>query len=304
MRAICTRSLIRIFFILAFAQQGTLFAQEGDAADTTGPWKREGKFGLNFTQVGISNWAGGGENTIAIGSIGALSASYDGAQTHWKGTLEAGYGFTKIEDQEFRKSDDQLAIISTYGHEATEHLLYSGLLDFRTQFTEGLDYNKIDSATGNQLLISDIFAPAYLNLGLGMTYKPVEYFQFFLGPIANRLIVVLNDTLSQQGAFGVEPGEHIKSELGAISNLQFKKEIFENVELGSRLNLFAPFKTIDKIVVTWESLLNMKVNSWLNVNVSVDVLYDDKVQIDRDDGTVGPATQFRNTLGVGIGYTF
>lgn len=304
MRRISTAPFIALLLFSLLACYNTLLAQDTTAADTTGPWKRGGKVGMNFTQVGISNWAGGGENTLAIGSTGSVFADYEGEQAHWKGTVEAGYGFTKIEDQEFRKSDDQLAMISTYGYEATEQFLYSALLDFRTQFSDGLDYDKLDSATGEYKLISSIFAPAYLNLGVGMTYKPVDYFQFFLGPVANRIILVLNDTLSQQGAFGVDPGEKIKSELGAISNLQFKKEIFENVELGSRLNLFAPYKALDKIVVTWESLLNMKVNSWLNVNLSADVIYDENVDIEREDGTVGPATQFRNTLGIGVGYVF
>ncbi len=290
--------------LLVAAVRHPLAAQDEPAADTTGPWDKGGKVGLNFTQVGISNWAGGGENTVAIGGLGSLFADYDGEQAHWNGTLEAGYGFTKIEDQEFRKSDDQLALISSYGYEATEHLLYSALLDFRTQFSEGLDYDRIDSATGDPTLISDIFAPAYLNLGLGMAYEPADYVQFFLGPVANRLILVLNDTLSQQGAFGVDPGEKFKSELGALSNLRFKKEIFENVELGSRLNLFAAYASIDKVVVTWESQLNMKVNSWLHVNITADVIYDEKVTIERENGTTGPATQFRNTLGVGVGYAF
>lgn len=273
-------------------------------ADTSGPWSEGAKVAVNFTQVALSNWAGGGENTIAVGSMGAAFATFEGENAHWDTRFELGYGFAKVEDQEFRKSDDRVILISKASHEETERLLYSALLDFRTQLTNGYDYDEMDELTGEPQLISAPFAPAYLNLGLGMTWKPVNYFEFFAGPLAHHLIIVLNDTLSEQGMFGVEPGERVKNELGILSNLKFGKEVFENVRLTSRLNLFAPYETLDKVVVTWESALSMKVNSWLSVDVTADIVYDEKVKIARDDGSIGPATQFRNTLTVGVGYTF
>ena len=279
-----------------------LLAQEG-TPDTVKPWTTGGNVGINFNQVALSNWAGGGDNTFAIGGVLSLVGDYNKGKSHWSNQLGAGYGFTKVTDQDLRKSDDKLTLVSKFDHNATSTLLYSAILDFRTQFTEGLDYKTLDSA-GEPARISTFLAPGYLNVGLGATWKPKEYFEFLIAPLSNRLIIVLDDDLSAAGAFGLDPGKKVKSELGASSRAQFQKEIMENVNLGSKLNLFAPYADITTSVVNWETLIAMKVNDYITTSISFDVIYDEQVDITRDDGTVGPATQVKEALNVGFGYVF
>ena len=113
---------------------------------------------------------------------------------------------------------------------------------------------------------------------------------------------MLDDALSAAGAFGVDPGEKLESELGILSRLQFRNEIMENVTLGSKLNLFAPYEDITTVVVNWETLLAMKVNDYITTSVSFDVIYDEHVDVTRDDGTAGPATQIKEALNIGFGY--
>ena len=55
---------------------------------------------------------------------------------------------------------------------------------------------------------------------------------------------------------------------------------------------------------TWETLLNLKVNDYITASFATDLLYDEKIAIKRDDGTVGPSTQFRSVLAIGLGYKF
>ena len=266
-------------------------------------WKLGGNLGLNFSNVSLSNWNGGGKNTVSItGSLGAFG-NYSGKSSEWSNMLDVGYGVTKLGDLEFRKSDDKLIFISKYGYKATESLSYSSLLDFRTQFNYGYNFDKrnpLDSTL--YLKISAPMAPAYLNVGIGMNYKPADYLQIMLSPVANRLIIVLDEELSNKGAFGVDKGKKIKSELGSSFNAIFKKEIFQNVVLQSRLNLFSSFSHFDKVVVNSESVINMKINSFLSATISADIIYDHNVKVVRDDGTTGPAMQFRNVLGIGFSY--
>jgi hypothetical protein len=64
-----------------------------------------------------------------------------------------------------------------------------------------------------------------------------------------------------------------------------------------------PYETPALWVITVENAFLMKVNSWLNVSLLTDVFYNDRIPVVRDDGTVGPATQLRNQLVIGINWS-
>ncbi len=287
--------IIGIFFLWGF---GLIKAQ--NTTDSLG-WKTSGNLGLSFTQVALSNWSGGGKSTIALTGLVGLGAEYLGEIQSWENSVDLGYGMTKLGKEDFRKSDDKMILVSKYGYKANSVLDYSALLDFRTQFNYGYNFDKLDS-NNEYKKISAFMSPAYLNIGIGLNYKPVEYFQIMLSPLANRLIVVLDDDLSRQGAFGVDSNKNFKSELGSALNFTFKKDVAENVNLQTRLNLFSAYESFPKTVVNWEVTINMKINSFLTASLATDLIYDDKIKMTRANGTVGPATQFRNVLAIGFAY--
>ena len=53
------------FIALAFLGVGTVSAQT-ETAEGTSPWTREGNLGLKLTQVSLTNWAAGGDNSVAL----------------------------------------------------------------------------------------------------------------------------------------------------------------------------------------------------------------------------------------------
>ncbi|MFQ3608235.1 MAG: DUF3078 domain-containing protein [Chloroherpetonaceae bacterium] len=273
------------------------------AQDTTKNWTLTKNIGANFTQIGLKNWAGGGQNAVSVIGLFSGSAAYNKDDIAWESTLELGFGVTKLDTTPFRKSDDRIILLSkfTKGITTKAPLNYSAALDFRTQFAIGRDFRTVDSL-GNSPKISNFFSPAYLILSLGIEYKPVDYFTMTLAPATGRIIFVLDEELSNAGAFGVDVGKTMNAELGWNFNAQFKKEIFENVTLQSRLNLFNAYENFGNLVVNSETLLLFKVNEYLNASFALDVFYDEKVQVLRDDRTVGPATQIRNTLALGFSY--
>lgn len=304
--ALCFLSLICILYTpqALLAQEGTdVDANSGADTDTVSAWTTGGNVGVTFNQVALSNWAGGGDNTFSVGSNIGLSATMVKKKQTWNNALGFAYGFTKIKDEDFRKSDDKLTFLSKYDYNATQTLLYSFLLDFRTQITEGLDYENLDSL-GEPTKISNALAPGYLTLSLGATWRPTNYFEAFVAPVSNRLTIVVDDELNSQGEFGVDTNKTIKSELGATGQLRFQNKIMENVSLKSNLNIFAAYETFTKAVITWETLLNLKVNDYITTSISLDVIYDEAVEITRDDGTVGPSTQIKEALNIGFGYQF
>ncbi|MBL7997179.1 MAG: DUF3078 domain-containing protein [Candidatus Kapabacteria bacterium] len=272
-------------------------------------WTTAGTVGMNFTQVGLSNWAGGGQNTIGLTSLFSATANFNGEQSLWENSLDLGYGLTKLGDQSFRKSDDRIILISKYGYKVNEQLSYAALLDFRTQFHYGYTYNTDGTIKDT---ISNLLAPANMQLGLGVTYKPTDFLTITIAPIANRLLIVGDVALrdkpsapnSTTGFLGNEIGKTIRSDLGAQMNITFKKDLMTNVNLASTFTSFAPYATITENFVNWNTLLTLKVNDYINASIAVDVVYDPKLQVRRDDGTRGPATQVRNVLGIGFGYKF
>jgi len=274
--------------------------------DTTASnWTTIGSAGLNISNVSLVNWAGGGNPAVSLSGLFNYSANYQKDGLNFSANVDLGYGMTSVNDGPFRKSDDRIILVSKASYFAAQNLEYSFLADFRTQFNKGYKYDQKDiNGVLFDEFISDFLSPGYLNLGLGMTYKPEEYLHIQLSPIANRLIIVLDDSLSAIGAYGVDIGKNIKSELGASLNIFFKKDVFENVNYQSRLNLFNPWADFPNSVVTWENLISMKVNSWLSVNIAADLIYDDKISITRNDGTKGRDTQFRNVIAIGILFKF
>jgi hypothetical protein len=290
--------------------QGLVDSLKNVTTDLAKPKKDEGWIvsgitNITFSQVGLLNWTAGGNSSISIIGLGMYKANYTRDNYTWNNYLELGYGLTKIGDVEFRKSDDRIIFVSQAGIAAGQTMNHSLLIDFRTQFTNGRNYAGVfDSVLGDYPLTSTFLAPAFLTTALGMEIKPSKSLSILVAPLTGRTTIVANALLSEEGAFNVTKGHTIKSFLGALINAHFNDEILENVTMNSRLNVFSPFSSPDLMVVNWENLISMKVNSFIKVSLSLDLFYDHKIQITRKDGTIGPATQLKNTFGVGFGYTF
>ena len=79
-----------------------------------------------------------------------------------------------------------------------------------------------------------------------MDYKtPKGGLALFLAPITIKSTWVLDDSLSAAGAFGVEPGERSRYEMGGYLKLN-KKDFSEEISYAVRLDLFSNFLTTCK----------------------------------------------------------
>jgi hypothetical protein len=277
--------------------------QEADTVKKDTIWKSGARVAFLLQQVGLKNWAGGGESSLSYGTEVALFADKKRDNHTWKNSLGAGYGLIQNGNRGVRKNNDYLILISNYGRILTESWKLSAILDFRTQIAPGYRY-EIDENTNleNEILISEFLAPGYLQPSVGLTYTKKEVFAATISPITNRITFVNNRTLSELGAFGVDPGKRVRSQLGASITSSFKKNVMENVELRSNLQLFGDYETLRKIDVLWDLFLVFKVNKYITTNFTLQMIYDDDIKIMRDDGTEGPALQVRNVLNVGINF--
>lgn len=271
--------------------------------DTT-YWKTGGDFSIQMNQSYFENWAAGGEKSWALGSILNAFAKYKYEKHSWDNTLFVGLGYVSTASNNTRKTDDKIEFNSKYGRKLSDAWYAAGQLNFKTQMFEGFKYQN----TGD-LRISDFMAPGYLNVSIGVDYKPNDDFSIFYSPVSGRFIFVLDDSLSSVGAFGVEVDQKIRPELGSYFVLQSKYEIFENVIYQTKLDLFWNYTPEDpdtqlyNIDVMWDNSILMKVNSWLSVIFTANIIYDHDIFTVDSEGNK-EWLQLKQTLGVGITFKY
>jgi Protein of unknown function (DUF3078) len=282
--------------------------------DTTQGWKKGGIVAMNLAQTSLTNWAAGGQNSMAINGIFSGYANYKRGKSVWDNSLDIGYGLLKQgTNSDYMKTDDKIDFLSKYGREAFKNFYYAALLNFKTQMAPGYKYPDVTNK------ISDFFSPAYLIFALGLDYKPDAYFSAFIAPLTAKFTFVTNQSLSDSAAFGVKPGEILLSEFGGYlraiyTRNDFKNEFLKNVSFTTKIDLFSNYiKNPQNIVVNWETLIVLKVNKFISANFNTILIYDDKIKIPFDkngNGTietgeaVGSKIQFKEILGVGLSYKF
>lgn len=309
------KKFLLTFAVMLFASQ-MIFAQEETEQKN---WTHGGFVGLNVSQSHFSNWTSGGQDNInGLGTF-KYNLNYLKGKSKWDNTLDLALGYSYFDfDMKPLKTDDRINFSSLYGYDVVKDELYiTANLNFQTQFADGFDY-KTDSTNK----ISTFLAPAYLTVGLGAQYTPSSWFSLNFAPASGRLTIVNDQDLADAGAFGVkgalidpvtgeilEHGSKFRMELGAqlIANVNY--EIFKNVVFNSKLIVFydylqdREFNALSKkygcrLDFDWDNALVLKVNDWLNCNISARLVYDEDITPIEGDSFL----QFKEVLSVGISY--
>lgn len=265
-----------------------------------GEWVLKGVTGINLSQTAISNWAAGGESSIAGNAYLNGSLLRKMGNWLWQSLLVLDYGLSKSETNGVRKTTDNIHLTTQLGYTTNNRWYYTVMTDLKTQFYKGYKYPERDN------YISNFFAPAYSNISLGMEYRPRVNYSFYFSPLAGKLTFVQDDYLSDIGAFGVDPGKKFKAEFGAYLRGRIEKTIMENVNIISTAEFFTGYdKSFGNIDVNWDVLISMKINRFLTATLNTTLKYDDDVKSVKDNGEPGgPKVQFKEVLGVGIAYNF
>jgi len=280
-----------------------LFSEE--KADSTKSWNFGGLASLNFSQVSLTNWAAGGRSSTSGVAIFNVFGNYKKDNLSWENSLDMGYGLLKEQDNETVKSNDKLDFNSKFGIKETEKLYYSTLFNFKTQFAPGYTYPNTTDA------ISRFLAPAYMTLSVGMDYKPNKILSFFVSPLTGKMTIVSDNNLSDQGAYGVDPGKTVRMEVGSFVKMELKTEIMKNVSINTKVDLFSNYlDNPENIDINWDLLINMKINDYLSANLITNLIYDDDIKIafdENNDGvseSSGPRVQFKEMFGLGLSLKF
>lgn len=269
-----------------------------------------------------------------------LWANKKSDKCYWDNNLQLSYGFVNTQSLGFRKIDDKIDFNTKPGLLLTKKLGVGFLVNFRSQFYDGYNYNYLNQ--GLKRKISSFMAPGYLHLAPGFDWKPSSSFSLLFAPAAGKFTFVTNEAYSYsfQGGlipvanqfegsgeyerplainYGVDPTREVRFEVGSFVQANFNKEIMKNVAWRSRLDLFAGYSRRqeffgpryasqvevrefhpERVDVFWTNSIQMKVNKFLNVSYDFDLVYDDDVRMFGPNGNVA-AMQFRSMLGVGVG---
>ncbi len=297
------KKILSILVLLFFA--GLIKAQSSvNSPDTVRYWNNTGQFNLAFSQVSLTNWAAGGQNSFSGNALARYEAVYTKNKSSWDSYILTAYGLTRQGGGHFIKNDDRLELFSKYGYQAVSHWDYAAVLDFKTQFTPG--YSNAQELTGR---ISDFMAPGYLTASIGMDYKPSKVFALFLSPVTSRFTFVRDDSLSAAGAYGVDPGKKMRTEFGGYVKMILNKEnLIPNVNVASTLDLFSNYEDHpERVDVNWDLLVGMKINKYLSVTLNTDLIYDYNIKFQEIVNNVPvekAKVQFKEVLGLGFSANF
>lgn len=285
------------------------------ASEDTSYWTTKSLFGLNGTQTSFVNWSAGGRNNVSVLGFINASAMYQCRDFKWNNELIIALGGLKFIDeagrkQGLQKTDDRIDLTTTVGYEFKKKWFYTLIGGFKTQSLDGFVF------PNDSVRVSTFLAPAYVNLSLGIEHVPSKHFNLFLSPFSGKITIVNDQVLANAGAFGVDKalldgngnvltaGKRIRYEFGSYFRLNFQKEIVKNIEMKSRLELFSNYlHNPQNIDINAETIFTFKVNKWFSASLQWNLLYDDDIAIRDSKGNLGPRTQFKSVLGLGISHT-
>lgn len=268
----------------------TNFALAQDVADSLlkQGWNPSGVVGINLSQIAFKDWTQGGTNALAYTLFSNFGVIYFDTPWKWRTYLKAAYGRTKLEDQGYRTTDNELYFESIVTRKIGWAVDPYFALTIRSAITKGFDY-KSDPA----VQIVDFFDPGYFTEALGFQYAHGEIF-------SSRLGIAIQQTIADKFAalYTDDPEtaelEKFKFDTGIESVSEVKYNFYDNMTYLSFLRLFSRFNSLDVWDVRWDNTIAAKVNNYITVNFNV-VLVHEISQSRR--------TQFKEALNIGIVYS-
>jgi hypothetical protein len=287
-------------------------------------WIFNGITGLNLNQASFSNWTAGGVNSVAFSVLGKFSANYKKNKLTWNNNLNLLYGMVKNQNETLKKGEDILELISVAGYDISKKWAFTGYMSFRSQFADGYDKDN------DTMLVSRFMSPGYLTLSPGFRFKPNDWFYLILSPATAKFTFVTDQTLANQGSFGVAPaekdsngiiiknGENMLIYFGPFLEAYFKKEVAKGLTYESRLNILYTFLNRENLKawdadLSWENFINYSIAKYFSVSVFLHFVYlpgQPTIKFDNYQGAVRITAvpnrhiQVKETLGIGITYTF
>ena len=252
-------------------------------------WKHGLVAGLTLTQVGFTDWAQGGENALAYTIFADGKSIDDEENSNWTNTYKFAFGQTRLSNQGLRKADDIIDLSTVFTYKLGTLINPYAAATVKTQFAKGYMYPKADSA----VQVSAFFDPGYLTQSAGVGYQPIKEIKTRLG-FALREIITNKFNQYSDNPETKDKIEKVSVDGGMESVTDVEWQLDDNILFTMKLEMFAPFKRFDEIVVRDNTSLVAKVNKYITAMFNVQLINEKRVT---------PRTQIKETIALGLSYT-
>ncbi len=282
-----------IFSVAALMMSVALLAQE----EPVSPWTMGGSAGITGSQMTLTNWAAGGDPSVAADFQFNYSINYKKDNSLWQNRLELAYGLNRTESNGTRKTNDKIYFSSSYGQKMIESLYISGTFTFQTQFADGYDYGvKLDE--GGYKQTSGLLSPAYITGGVGVKWTPKTWLTVDASPATWKSTIVQQEAL--RPIYGLTSASE-RNEFGGNVKIEATGKIWGDLSGYTRLNLFSNFlQNPQNVDVDWTVRFDLKINKWLSANLNFHAIYDDDIKIPQPDGSAYACLQVQEVAGIGL----
>ena len=282
-----------------------------------------GNYGLNINQLALSNWAAGGENAWTGKAFANFALIYHKKRFEQKLVGAFAFGISRFGDKRIEKQDDKIDLTYSLSLDNKTQWNISAVATFNTQFANGYKY------PNDSTIISTFFAPAYLTVSAGYSYKTKdEHLQVFMSPLAGKVTFVMNQELADKGAFGVKkgyynqdsiwiPGENIAPAIGINVIINYKQPISKSINYTTMLNTFYNYlerRDDDRLRldVNWENTIHFTITKFLSTILFVHLKYDHNTTFPKYEEIEGvqtvvdnvPKLQFKESIGIAFLHKF
>jgi hypothetical protein len=224
------------------AIQGRIDALQGQI-DAYPGWK-VGAFGtIGGSLSEFNNWYAQGFPNNSAGRIGITINPYaklDREKYFWYNTAQINLGWVKFDDRDdpddqegFRQSNDVFNLQSLYGYNLSSKLAASALLEYRTT------------------VLSNFNDPGYLDLGVGVTWRPVAGLVVVVHPINYNFVFSDGDDV-------------FESSFGAKLLATYERK-FGGLDYKSNFSAFLSYRDSNLSNWTWTNVFAYKV--WKDIGI-------------------------------------
>ncbi|MBM4168927.1 MAG: DUF3078 domain-containing protein [Ignavibacteria bacterium] len=280
---------VSIALLVTASASGQEIPSKDSAKTSESPWKHSLVGVATITQVSYKDWAQAGENALSWTLSTDGKSVHTGSASRWTTSYKLAFGQTRLGTQGLRKTDDRIDFESMVNVNPKGFVKPYLAVTLKSQFAMGFRYGK----DGSRTAVSKFFDPAYLTQSAGVSIEPIPEVKLRTGGGLREIIT------SQFNQYADNPStpevERTRIEGGVEAVSEVRWPFMENMLLSVKLELFSPFREMQKVVVRSDNTISAKVNKYITVNVNVQLVHEPNVSLH---------TQMKQTIAVGISYTF
>ncbi|MEX2403302.1 MAG: DUF3078 domain-containing protein [Balneolales bacterium] len=267
--------LLLLTFTL-FVLPDTVLAMHSVASDTAKivikkpNWDIDFRGGLTGSQTSYRNWSSGGSNNVTAIANTVFSGVYSKEKYRYTFNLTMRYGQTRLDDNEFRKSEDVIRFRNQIIRQFDDKRFGTVInVNFETQFDEGLNDDR-------DAVVSRFFAPANLTETIGFSFSP-ENSKFAMDAgVAMKQTFVRDTLLSER--YGLDEGDSFMNEAGFSLIFKYQKELMENVVYTGHMETFTNvLKDLDSTNLTLINELSGGINNHLSAEFEFAMKFNDNI---------------------------